>query len=115
ACGNPDQPPRSPALGKKDGLYSYSAPDVSPADPCNKMIPWPLKRYRVMRHAMTRGANGRRHEVDLPAAPVRVEIYSSEGRSRYSLRRIRGAPGGASALRDSQHPPLPVFNEAAGA
>jgi hypothetical protein len=42
------------------------------------VIPWPLKRYRVMRHAMTRGANGRRHEVDLPAAPVRVEIYSSE-------------------------------------
>src|SRR2546430_16398538 len=40
ACGNPDQPPRSPALGKKDGLYTYSAPDVSPADPCNKMVGW---------------------------------------------------------------------------
>src|SRR5947208_12751330 len=37
ACGNPDQPPRSPALGKQDGPPRYSAPDVSPADPCNKM------------------------------------------------------------------------------
>ena len=39
ACGNPDQPPRSPALGKEDGPPRYSAPDVSPADPCNKMSP----------------------------------------------------------------------------
>jgi len=38
ACANPDQPPRRPALGRKDGPPRYSAPDVSPADPCNKMI-----------------------------------------------------------------------------
>ena len=37
ACANPDQPPRRPALGRKDGPPRYSAPDVSPADPCNKM------------------------------------------------------------------------------
>src|SRR4029077_1262576 len=35
-CGNPDQPPRSPAQ-RWMALYTYSAPDVSPADPCNKM------------------------------------------------------------------------------
>ena len=38
-CGNPDQPPRSPALGKEDGPPRYPAPDVSPADPCNKVEP----------------------------------------------------------------------------
>jgi hypothetical protein len=29
-------------------------------------------------HAIIRGANGRRHEVDFGDAPVRVEIYASE-------------------------------------
>jgi hypothetical protein len=28
-------------------------------------------------HAIIRGANGRRHEVDFGNAPVRVEIYAS--------------------------------------
>jgi hypothetical protein len=31
-----------------------------------------------MTHAIIRGKNGRRHEVDFGDAPVRVEIYSSE-------------------------------------
>jgi hypothetical protein len=31
-----------------------------------------------MPHAIIRGANGRRHEVDFVDAPVRVEIYASE-------------------------------------
>ena len=31
-----------------------------------------------MPHAIIRGANGRRHEVDFGDAPVRVEIYASE-------------------------------------
>lgn len=31
-----------------------------------------------MPHAIIRGQNGRRHEVDFGDAPVRVEIYSSE-------------------------------------
>jgi len=31
-----------------------------------------------MPHAIIRGANGRRHEVDFGDAPVRVEIYPSE-------------------------------------
>jgi hypothetical protein len=31
-----------------------------------------------MPHAIIRGANGRRHEVDFGNAPVRVEIYASE-------------------------------------
>jgi hypothetical protein len=31
-----------------------------------------------MPHAIIRGKNGRRHEVDFGNAPVRVEIYSSE-------------------------------------
>jgi hypothetical protein len=31
-----------------------------------------------MSHAIIRGANGRRHEVDFGDAPVRVEIYASE-------------------------------------
>jgi hypothetical protein len=31
-----------------------------------------------MPHAIIRGANGRRHEVDFGDAPVRVEIYHSE-------------------------------------
>jgi hypothetical protein len=31
-----------------------------------------------MAHAIIRGANGRRHEVDFGDVPVRVEIYASE-------------------------------------
>jgi hypothetical protein len=31
-----------------------------------------------MPHAIIRGENGRRHEVDFGDAPVRVDIYSSE-------------------------------------
>jgi len=31
-----------------------------------------------MPHAIIRGMNGRRHEVDFGDAPVRVEIHSSE-------------------------------------
>jgi hypothetical protein len=31
-----------------------------------------------MPHAIIRGRNGRRHEVDFGDAPLRVEIYSSE-------------------------------------
>jgi hypothetical protein len=31
-----------------------------------------------MAHAIIRGANRRRHEVDFGDAPVRVEIYASE-------------------------------------
>jgi hypothetical protein len=31
-----------------------------------------------MPHAIIRGMNGRRHEVDFGDAPVRVEVYSSE-------------------------------------
>ena len=31
-----------------------------------------------MPHAIIRGQNGRRHEVDFGHAPVRVEIYASE-------------------------------------
>jgi hypothetical protein len=31
-----------------------------------------------MPHAIIRGANGRRYEVDFGNGPVRVEIYSSE-------------------------------------
>ena len=32
----------------------------------------------IMPHAIIRGMNGQRHEVDFGDAPVRVEIYSSE-------------------------------------
>jgi hypothetical protein len=31
-----------------------------------------------MTHAIMRGKNGRRHEVDFEDAPVRVEVYASE-------------------------------------
>ena len=31
-----------------------------------------------MPHAIIRGANGRRHEVDFGETPVRVEIHASE-------------------------------------
>jgi hypothetical protein len=32
----------------------------------------------IMPHAIIRGANGRRHEVNFDDGPVRVEIHSSE-------------------------------------
>jgi hypothetical protein len=36
------------------------------------------RKEAKMPHAIIRGANGRRHEVDFGDGPVRVEIYSSE-------------------------------------
>jgi hypothetical protein len=33
--------------------------------------------YRIT-HAIIRGKNGRRHEVDFGDSPVRVEVYASE-------------------------------------
>jgi hypothetical protein len=72
-----------------------------------------------MPHAIIRGKNGRRHEVDFGAAPIRVEIYSSEetveifieadfetlpeGRRRFALLNIPrhqfSAAAGAAARR----------------
>jgi hypothetical protein len=50
-----------------------------------------------MPHAIIRGKNGRRHEVDFGAAPIRVEIYASEETveifSRQILRRLRNSNG----------------------
>jgi hypothetical protein len=31
-----------------------------------------------MAHAIIRGKNGRRHEVDFGGAPIRVEVHASE-------------------------------------
>ena len=42
------------------------------------MLPLIAHREAEMPHAIIRGANGRRHEVDFGDAPVRVEIYASE-------------------------------------
>jgi hypothetical protein len=38
----------------------------------------PSDRGEEMTHAIIRGKNGRRHEVDFEDAPVRVEVYASE-------------------------------------
>ena len=38
----------------------------------------PILSETLMPHAIIRGKNGRRHEVDFGNAPVRVEIYPSE-------------------------------------
>jgi hypothetical protein len=37
-----------------------------------------LRRGEEMTHAIIRGKNGRRHEVDFEDAPVRVQVYTSE-------------------------------------
>ena len=42
------------------------------------MLPPIARQETVMPHAIIRGANGRRHEVNFGDAPVRVEIYPSE-------------------------------------
>jgi hypothetical protein len=63
-----------------------------------------------MPHAVIRGANGRRHEVDFGDAPVRVEIYSSEETVEIFIEAdFRNAPARASAFRPSQYPPPPVW------
>ena len=52
-----------------------------------------------MPHAIIRGQNGRRHEVDFGDAPVRVEIYSSEETVEILSRRIsRRFQGSVCAL-----------------
>jgi hypothetical protein len=37
-----------------------------------------FRQGEEMTHAIIRGKNGRRHEVDFEDAPVRVEVYASE-------------------------------------
>jgi hypothetical protein len=61
-----------------------------------------------MPHAILRGENGRRHEVDFGDASVRVEIFASEETVEIFIEADFDAPGGASALRPSQHSPPPV-------
>ena len=41
-----------------------------------------------MPHAIIRGKNGRRHEVDFGDAPIRVEIYASDETVEFLLRQI---------------------------
>ena len=62
-----------------------------------------------MPHAIIRGANGRRHEINFGDAPVRVEIYASEETVEIFIEAdSETLPGGTSALRPCQHPPPPV-------
>jgi hypothetical protein len=42
------------------------------------MSPSTPESETIMPHAIIRGANGRRHEVDFGDAPVRVEVHASE-------------------------------------
>ena len=42
------------------------------------MLPLIAHKEAEMPHAIIRGANGRRHEVEFGDAPVCVEIYASE-------------------------------------
>jgi hypothetical protein len=42
------------------------------------MLPLIAHKEAEMPHAIIRGRNGRRHEVDFGDEPVRVEIYASE-------------------------------------
>ena len=60
-----------------------------------------------MPHAIIRGRNGRRHEVNFGDEAIRVEIYHSEETVEI-LTEFRDAPRGASALRPYQHSPPPV-------
>jgi hypothetical protein len=62
-----------------------------------------------MTHAIIRGKNGRRHEVDFGDAPVRVKVYASEETVEIFRRGRFGDPcRGASAVCDTQ-PPTPPF------
>ena len=57
-------------------------------------------------HAIIRGKNGRRHEVDFGDEAVRVEIHSSEETVEIFIEAdFRDASARASTLRHSQHPP----------
>jgi hypothetical protein len=61
-----------------------------------------------MLHAIFRGEAGRRHEVDFGDVYRFVSRFMpAKRRSRFSSRRFRDAPGGASAVRASQRSPPP--------
>ena len=76
ACANPDQPPRRPALGRKDGPPRYSAPDVSPADPCNK-VPQSQAEHDAQRQRR-RDRQGRIVGLTAPRGPW----FGAPGRDR---------------------------------
>ena len=55
--------------------HSLFTPDNMLRDVLNDSV---QKGPQVMAHAIIRGKNGRRHEVDFSDAPLRVEVYASE-------------------------------------
>jgi hypothetical protein len=73
------------------------------------MLPLIAHKEAEMPHAIIRRENGRSNEVDFGNAPDRVEIYASKETVEIFIEGgFRDAPGGASALRASQHSPPPV-------
>jgi hypothetical protein len=60
----------------------------------------------IMPHAIIRGANGRRHEVNFDDGPVRVEIHPSEETVEISMWRLtsRRSPRGVGASPFSTFP-----------
>jgi hypothetical protein len=57
-----------------------------------------------MTHAIIRGKNGRRHEVDFGDAPVRVKVHASEEAVEIFVQPdFENSCRGASAACDSQH------------
>ncbi len=60
-----------------------------------------------MTHAIIRGNNGRRHEVDFGDAPIRIEVYASEETVEIFVEAFRNARRTATTLCDNQHPAPP--------
>jgi hypothetical protein len=61
----------------------------------------------TMSHAIIRGSNGRRHEVDFGDAPVRVEVYASEENVEFFVEADFETCGRATTVCYSQHSTSP--------
>ena len=67
-------------MGIFDGLNGWDSEKYSTRDIVANLKLLFNSNQRVLRmsHAIIRGKNGRRHEVNLGDDPVRVEVYASE-------------------------------------
>jgi hypothetical protein len=61
-----------------------------------------------MTHAIIRGENGRRHEVDFGDAPVRVKVHASEETVEILVEADFETHAEGSAVCDTQYPTPPV-------
>jgi hypothetical protein len=67
-----------------------------------------------MPHAIIRGGNGRRHEVDFADAEIRIEVYSSDGTVEIVVEAVNDLAPSDRRRFALLNIPKPLFSSALG-